>query len=368
MRSIRKKAVLLVTAAALTAASVTGCGKLNTDKVIAKVDDTEISLGLANFYIRYEQGMYETNFAEMMGGIETMWSTVIGEDKTFEDSTKENAIKFLEKMCILEDHMKDYDVELTEKEKTAIEKAAKEFTDANNDSVKEVISGDEETVERLLTLMTIQKKVYDEVIAEADTEVSDKEAARRGMQYVFFPFTTTDEDGKSKTLTDDEKKELKEEAEHFAESAKKKKDFAEFAEKVGYSAVDAVYGEGTSMPTEELVKELNKLKEGETTGVIEGTPGYYVARVANGLDEEATKKRKEEIIKERQEEKFAEVYKKWEKEADVTEELKLLKKIDFKKQGITVKGAEEEADKDAEKGTDNAEENTDEKADDKTEK
>lgn len=348
MRNIKKKAVLLVTAVALAATSVTGCSKFNANEVVAKVDDTEISLGLANFYIRYQQGVYETDFAEMLGGIEKMWATTVTEEKTYEDSMKESSIELLEKMCIMEDHMDDYDVELTEEEKAAIDKVAKEFVKANGEEEREVISGDEETVNRFLTLMTIQKKVYDEVIAEADTEVSEDEARRKGMQYVLFPFTTTDEDGKTKTLTEDEKKELKKEAEDFAKTVAKKKDFAGFAEKVGRSAVDSTFGEDTTAPTEEMVKELNSLKVGETTGVHEGAPGYYVARVTSELDEEATNKRKESIIAERQKAKFTEVYEAWEKEAEITEELKLLKKIDFDKQGITVVREEEEEDAETE--------------------
>lgn len=345
MRNIKKKAVLLVTAAALTAASVTGCGKFNADQVVAKVNDTEISLGLANFYIRYQQAGYETNFAEMMGGSEAMWSTIISEDKTYEESTKESSVKLLEKMCVVEEHMGDYNVELTEEEKSAIKKAAKEFVKANGEKELEVISGDEKTVDRLLTLMTIQEKVYAKVIEEADTNVSDDEVLRKGMQYVLFPFTTTDDEGKTKTLTDDEKKELKKEAEEFAKAAKDKKDFAKFAEKIGYSAVDGVFGKDTKAPTEELVKELNKLKVGEVTGVYEGTSGYYVAVVTNEIDEEATKAKKDTIIKERQDAKFAEVYDKWEKKADITEELKLLKEIDLIKQGVTIKVTEENSEK-----------------------
>lgn len=337
-----------MTAAALTVGSVAGCGKLNTNEVVAKVDDTEISLGLANFYIRYQQGVYETNYAEMKGGIDKMWSTEVSKDKTYEESVKESTIKLLEKMCIMEDHMKDYDVELTADDEKAIDDVVKAFVKANGKSEKEVISGDEATVSRLLTLMTIQKKVYDKVIAEADTNVTDDEAKRSGMQYVLFPFTTQDENGNTKTLTDDEKKALKEEAEKFAENAKQQEDFKGFAEKSGYSAVDSTFGADTTAPTEALVKELVTLKVGETTAVYEGTPGYYVARVTSDFDKDATEQHKKDIVKDRQEAKFTEVYNAWKKKADVTEKLKLLKKIDFDKLGVKVLQEEKKDSKTAE--------------------
>lgn len=56
-------------------------------------------------------------------------------------------------------------------------------------------------MERLLTLMTEQKKMHDAITAKADTEVSDDEARCKGMQYVLFSFTKTKDDGTTETMT-----------------------------------------------------------------------------------------------------------------------------------------------------------------------
>ena len=42
-----------------------------------------------------------------------------------------------------------------------------------------------------------------------DEEVSDEEAAQKSMQYVYFPFTTTDDSGNSTEMTDEEKEDLR---------------------------------------------------------------------------------------------------------------------------------------------------------------
>lgn len=342
MKGLKKRAALLAAAAALTVSGVTGCGTLNTDKVIASVDDTEITMGLLNFYVRYQQGVYETNYAEMMGGIDAMWSAEVGEGKTYEQSMKETSVKLLQQMCVLEDHMDEYEISLTEEEKTKIKKAAEDFVKANKEEALEVVSGDEKTVERLLTLMTEQKRMHEAIIAEADTEVSDDEARRKGMQYVLFSFTKTKDDGTTEVMTEEEKKSLKKEAEAFAKSAKNEKDFEAFAEKNGYSAVDSTFGEDTAAPTEDMVKQLNELEVGGTTDVVAADNGYYVGRVISDLDREATDRQKETIVQERQQEKFKEVYEGWEKEAKITADEKLLEKLDFEKQGVTIKTEEKE--------------------------
>lgn len=341
MRKTGKKAAILVTAAAMAAASFTGCGKINPDKVVAQVDDTDITLGLTNFYIRYQQGVYETNYADMMGGIDAMWSSEVSEGVNYEQSMKTTTLELLEKMCIMEDHMKDYDVSISDDEKKKIEEAAKGFVEANGEAVREVVSGDQASVERLLTLMTIQKKVYDEVIATADTEVSDEEARQGNMQYVFFSFQKTNEDGSTTALTDEEKEELQKTAENFAKDAKAAKDFEKFAEKEGREAKDASFDKASTSPSEDLVKALFEVGVGNVTDAIKADNGYYVARYETDFDKEATESKKEEIVEQRKKDKFTEVYDGWKEEAKITEHKKMLNKIDFDKQGVTVKQEEE---------------------------
>lgn len=156
-------------------------------------------------------------------------------------------------------------------------------------------------------------------------------------------------------------KDLKKEAESIAKSVKNEKVLRHLQRKTGYSAVDSSFGEGTTAPTEDMVKQLNELKVGGTTDVFESDNGYYVGRVTSELDRDATDQRKETIVQERKQEKFKEVYEGWEKEADITEDKKLLEKLDFEKQGVTLKMEEADAENaDADSAdTGNAEESTD---------
>ena len=62
-----KKVAVLTLAGALAAMSVTGCGSIKEDATVATVGDEKITLGVANFYARLQQGQYETYYAGMMG-------------------------------------------------------------------------------------------------------------------------------------------------------------------------------------------------------------------------------------------------------------------------------------------------------------
>lgn len=350
---MKKKIVVFLLAGALAATSLTGCGKIKDTDVVATVGDTEITADVANFMARYTQAQYETYYAGYMG--EDMWSSEAEKGKSYEESVKDTILESLENMYILDQHKKDYNVELTKEEKNSIQAAASDFDKANGLAEKEKVSGNKETVEKVLELLTVQKKTKDAIEAGADTEVSDEEAAQKKMQYVQFPFTTTDESGNSKELTEDEKAALKTQAETFAGGAAGAADFAAYATEQGTEARDSAFDAKTVTLPEELVKAADQLGEGETTGVVETDTGYYVAKVTSLFDREATDAKKKEIVEERQQKLFDDTIKKLRKDTDIKENKRVWKKVDFNKLSVTVKQETTEPYTDGAKTDDQAE-------------
>ena len=337
---MKKRAVILLLAGLLAAGSLTGCGSLEDSDVVATVNDTDITAGVANFLARYTQAQYETYYAGYMG--DDMWSGEGEDGETYQDTVKDSILESLENMYLMEQHMDEYEVSLSDEEKNAIKEAASEFDSANGLSEKEKVSGSTDNVERVLELLTIQKKVQDAIEAGADTEVSDEEAAQKSMQYVVFPFTSTDEEGNSVDLTDEEKAELKTTAESFAAGAAGAADFAAYAAQQGQTSQDATFdGETTTLPTQ-LVEAADALGEGETTGLVEGDNGYYVARVTSLLDREATDAKKQEIVSQRQQELLDDTIDGWREDADIEVHEKVWDKVDFTTLTVTMK--QDEAD------------------------
>ena len=349
-----KKRVLLFAITGLLAMGVlTGCGSIDENDVVATVGDKEISAGVANFYARYTQAQYETYYSGYLG--ENMWNTDAAEGQTYEEFVKDSVLEQLEKMTVLEEHMKDYDVSLTEEEKAVIEKSAKEFDEANTLESKEKISGSEKTVKRVLTLMAVQQKMAEAIEADVDTEVSDEEAAQKSMQYVLFPYTSTDESGAATDLSDDEKAEAKKKAESFAESAKTAEDFEALAKEQGVEAQKATFDAESASPNADLVKAADALKEGEVTGMIETDSGCYVAKVTSLLDREATDAKKESIVQERKTDLYNKTCEKWLKKDGVKVNKGVWKKVDFNELSVTIKQSSEEPYSDGAKTDDQAE-------------
>lgn len=203
---MKKRLWMSALAGIMTAAVLSGCSLKGSETAIT-IGDTEVKADVANFYARYTQAQYETYYAAYLG--EDMWNSEASEGMTYEESVKDSVQDILTTMVLLEQHMGEYDITLSDAEKKVIADTAQEFEEDNSLEDKEKVSGDKKAVERTLTLMAIQQRMREAIQAGANTEVSDEEAAQKSMQYVMFSYNTTDESGASVAVSDDEKRSLR---------------------------------------------------------------------------------------------------------------------------------------------------------------
>lgn len=340
-----KKAAVLTAAGVLAAAAVTGCnGSINTDAVVATVGGDEITLGVANFYARMTQGQYETYYAGMMGTTaDAMWTQEAGEDQTYEESVKDGLLENLENMYLISQHAADYEVALTEEEEDAIAEAAAQFDEDNTDEAKETVSGYRKDVEEFLRLATIQTKMDSKMKEGVDEEVSDEEAAQKAMKYVFFSYTSTDDSGNSTELTDEEKEDLKTDAQSLVDRVNAGEDISTVAEELGQTAYDLTFDSESTSPNEDLIAAVDAFEtEGQVTDVIEADTGLYVGQLTSLLDREATDQKKASIVEERRQEQYDSLLEEWRDAADIEVDEKVWDRVDFEDTGVTIITSETE--------------------------
>ena len=355
MMRLGKRAAVVTAAGVLATVSVTGCsGSIDTDAVVATVGDEEITLGVANFYARLTQGDYETYYASMMGmAAEDMWAQEFDEDTTFEEQIKDSIMESLEDMYVLSQHAADYDIALTEEEKSAISDAAEQFEADNTDAAKEAVSGYKKDIEKVLELATIQNKMDSAMKEGVDEEVSDEEAAQKSMQYVLFSYTSTDDSGNSTELTDEEKEELKTTAQSLADRSAAGEDFAAVASELGAEAQTATFDSESTSPSEDLIAAADALQnEGDVTGLVETDSGIYVAELTSLLDREATDAEKETIVEQRRQDQYDSLLEEWKDAVEIEVNDRVWDKVDFIDQGVTVVTPEEEDGTAEDSGTD----------------
>nr|WP_294468569.1 peptidyl-prolyl cis-trans isomerase [uncultured Sellimonas sp.] len=357
---MKKRLAVVLLAAAVAAGAMAGCGKqtIEDSDVVATVGDTEIKGNVANFYARYQQAMYETYYGSMMG--DNMWKTEVEKGKTYEETAKETIMQSLEELYLVNEHAEDYKVSLTDEEEQSIEDAADQFVKDNDEDVRDAISGDKDTVEEVMKLFTIQQKMQTEMLKDVDRNVSDEEAAQKAMQYVAFTYSDQkDSQSSDSDSTTDTKEEAKKKADTFFDAVKGGADFGQAAEDQDKSAIDLTFDSSTTSPNEELIQAADKLEAGQVTDVIETDTGYYVGKVTSTFDQAATDSKKQEIISQRESEKYNEIVEDWKKDTKIKENKDVWKKIDFNGQGVAIKTEDNSTDDGSDSSdSDNTEDNS----------
>lgn len=301
---MKKRMMTILSLVFAMAFVMTGCAgsKLNASETIAVLDETKnIRLGEFSLMLRYQQAQMETYYGSMLGGgIYQQEMPDTGE--VYGDTAKRSQMEEFNLLYVLEAEAPNYGVTLTEEEKGAITEAAKTFLDNNTPQFKKAVGAEQTDVEHLLTLLTLQNKMYDALTTDVDTEVSDEEAAQKRISYAFISTTgtETDDEGNAIELTEEEKAEKKAELQAVLDAAKEKGDLnAAAEEKENITVNTTTYGTDSSSPAEAVREAADLLKDGEFAELIEVESGYYAVQMVSTFDREATDSRKEAIVQER---------------------------------------------------------------------
>ena len=279
MKKMVKRTAVVTLAGVMSVGMLSGCGSKTLDgtKTVATVDGTDIPLGVVSLYAREQQQQTTTMYLNYMGSADHIWDQTSGDDsdETYGDQAVTNSLESVEKMYILKEKAADYNVELTDDDEAAIADAASQFMAANSEETIKELAVTEDQVKTLLELQTIQKKMYDPVVAEGKITVSDDEANQTTFTYVSI--STSGDD-----ITDEEKKTKKEQAQEILDKMKEDPtaDMSEIAKSVddSYSAVQGNFttkeskdedkDSGSEAYPDEVLKVLRGLKDGEIADYI----------------------------------------------------------------------------------------------------
>lgn len=194
MRRELRRAAVLGLCAGLVLTSLSGCSKNKIDlkETAVTVNDEELSLGVLNFAVRYDQAGLEP--AYMSFGIQDPFSQdLFGSGETLGQMAVEQDVETLTHAMLAEQKMEEYGVSISDEDKAAITAAATAFIEANDEGTLEEIGATQEIVERFLELQMVQHRMEPKMSADVDTEVSDEEAAQRKIEYVLFTPVTEEE-------------------------------------------------------------------------------------------------------------------------------------------------------------------------------
>lgn len=330
MKHLSAKIACAILTASLFASSFAGCGgsqAVDGTQEAIEINGESVNMGVANFLLRFQQATMLSYYSMFGQDTSAIWDTA-AEEGTYGDGFKDDMLETIQKMYLLKEHAADYDVTLSEEDISKADAAAEEFMAANDEATLKTLGVTKEDISEVLKLYAYQNKIYEPMVADTDTNVSDDEAAQTTVTYVKVSTAGTekDADGNTVELTDEEKAAKKEQAQQVLDAVKGAADVAgadmsEIAKGIDENLTSSARSYGSDDTT--LDDAVKTAVEGLTDGqladnVVEGSDGYYVVRLDKKFDQEKTESKKKEIINTRKQEKYNEILDGWLKEAKVT--------------------------------------------------
>ena len=191
-----KKGMAALLAAALTAGTAAGCAasmsEYGTTPALVYGDET-VYLDEANFWLRYEQWVMESQYGLMYQyyGYENMWDAPADEYTTLGQQLKEDVMAQLIQTCILNDHAEEMGVTLTEEDQTRIADTIAEFRENFDASFAEYSDASDESITTWMQKNAMAVKVWNAVKQDTEVTVSDEESQMFTVEYATITESTS---------------------------------------------------------------------------------------------------------------------------------------------------------------------------------
>jgi len=311
MKRFIKKIVSVIGIGAISAALLAGCGSktttgsgdssnVATEGAAVTMDQGSVSMGEARLYAYVMRSQYESYY-----GTE-IWDMEVEEGTTFGDSMKEMVTQQLVQMILLSSQAEDYGVSLSEEDNTAVEEYVTNFKTNIGEDVMTAEGITEDDIRSVVQKSTLSGNVYEAMLEKESVELTDEEKADATcikVQHVLISTTdttTTDADGNTVDMTDEEKtaylEAQKATAEEVLEKANSGEDFQALSDE--YSADNAGFEFSFDKNGYDPVNQTTmvepfytaawQLGEGEISGLVESDYGYHIIKCISLNDEEAT--------------------------------------------------------------------------------
>lgn len=289
--------ILLLAAAALAGCSGGGgfpqlifTAGLSADGLF-RIEDEEMTEPQAKIVLMTELSRYQTLYGEGilsrdMGG------------RTLEEEVREGVLEALGKVMVMDEMADIYQIRLTEEERGRILSAAAQYYGELGEAQLAYTEASQEDVAVLMERIALADKVFRELTAEEDIEISDDEARVITVKHIMK---------KTGGLGPEEKEEAYSQMLAVFDRLTRGEDFdtlaGEFSEdtRIQYS-----FGRGEM--DEAFEEAAFALDAGEMSTVVESAQGYHIILCVSNFDREATDVHKEELEKQKRWQAFQEVY------------------------------------------------------------
>ena len=309
-----KSYVAIALATALVIFTFVACGKTSGDDSKTKivlttgfskdevffVDKATCTLPEAMLYFTNIKNHYESAFGDKI------WQ-VSYEGTTLEDKLKDMVIAKLARIKALNVMAKQNEVTLSQDEMAKAQKAAAEYYRSLSAGEVSSLNVTQELICQMYEEYALADKVYEQLIANINPEVSDDEARTITVQTIFIKTYTVNGENERVVFTDDAKKKALAKAKEALKKAKSGEDFNTLVAEYSEDGRD-YYSFGKGTYNNAFEDAAFNLGTNEISDIVETDEGYYIIKCISPFNREETDQNKVKIIEQRRKEEFNRQY------------------------------------------------------------
>lgn len=321
MRKFWKNMLAMGTALVLAGSMLAGCGSSVKPEAyattpVATLGDETIYLDEANFYLRSDQYYYEMMYTYMYGTSD-IWDMEVTTGVTMADNMRESVLATLRQTYILCSHAEELGVSLSDADLAKAEETVDRSLEESAPELLERLNMSRERMVEIVAKNALANRVWEAVVAAADTDISDEEARCIGVSYVLVGETRAEEETQAEGTEPAATVSPKVTAQEIYDMVRGGSTLEEAAAAYALTPTSTTYFIGDTFEANTPgahALALDQAVELDGNGYelfqVEGT-GWYVMVLDSHMDEEATNARRDSMIAERQAVVFNEKYAEW---------------------------------------------------------
>jgi foldase protein PrsA len=268
---------------------------------VFRIGEESCSLPEIMVYLTTTQNQYESVYGAQI------WNVSL-DGITIEDNIKENVLAKIAQIKTMALMAKEKKIDLTEAETALLGTAGEEYYQSLNPQEIELLGATPELILNMYSEYALADKVYQQIIASVNPEISDDEARMVTVQQIYIRTRSQGADGELVEYSVASKAEALDRASEIHEMATDgEHDFQELA--LSYSDSETMttsFGKGErEKPIEDAAFIL---ATDEVSPVIEALDGFYILKCINTLNREETDANKRKIVAQRKEAAFGQEY------------------------------------------------------------
>lgn len=294
--------VLLMCMLAVTTAAC-GSGE-NTDtgkEIVLRYNGEDIGIDEVYIYAETIKESYEEKY-----GSEVWTKSIVtndGLEMNAVDAARREAIAKLVKTKTLITKSGEYGISLTDGEQKQQDKAAEEFYDILTDQQIAEVGLELDTVKRVMNESALADKIYDYVMKQSSTEISDEQARMSTFYDMFFECYSEDDFGNITVYPQSRIDAQKKKAESAYEAIQEESDNPDLNIAFLGSAKELKYAGTHTMSRDDILNTygqdaldiLYSMSDGQISTVVETQYGYHIFQMLKLTDEAATAKNKQKL-------------------------------------------------------------------------